>query len=324
MITNPELHVIFGSGPLGTAVMRELVKHGKPVRMVNRSGQAGVPVGVEVVRGDAYSMETTRALCQGATVVYQCAQPPYQQWAEKFPPLQAAILEGAASAGAKLIIGDNLYMYGEVNGKITEDLPYVATTRKGRARAAMTEAALTTHRSGKVRVAIGRGSNFFGPSVLGSTLGDRAFIPLLRGKTAQLVGNIDLPHTHTYIEDFGKALIVLGERDEALGQAWHVPNAEALTTRQLMTIAFEEAELPPKMSGMGRLMMAIGGLFIAEARETVEMMYEFEKPFVVDSGKFERAFGMKATPHRESIRRTLAWYRTHIGAAAPLAGHAVA
>jgi nucleoside-diphosphate-sugar epimerase len=245
-------------------------------------------------------------------VVYHCAKPPYHEWPQKFPPLQANILEAAASAGAKLIIGENLYMYGEVpNRPLTEDLPIAATTRKGRTRAQMAEAALAAHRNGKVQVAIGRGSDFFGPGVVESAMGERAFLPTLQGKAASLVGNIDLPHTYTFINDFGKALATLGERDEALGQVWHIPNAETLTTRQFMTIVFEEIGKPARMSGMGKLMMRIGGIFIVGARETVEMMYEFEKPFIVDSTKFERAFGERATPHREAIRQTIEWYREH-------------
>ena len=44
MNTNQELHVIFGAGPLGKWTARELVKLGRRVRMINRSGQvAGVP-----------------------------------------------------------------------------------------------------------------------------------------------------------------------------------------------------------------------------------------------------------------------------------------
>jgi hypothetical protein len=44
----------------------------------------------------------------------------------------------------------------------------------------------------------------------------------------------------------------------------------------------------------------------------MEMMYEFEKPFIVDSSKFERAFGMKATPMRAAIRETVHWYKNHM------------
>ncbi len=309
-----ELHVIFGSGPLGQAVMRELVQRGKQVRMVNRSGKASqnLPAGVQVMAGDAYNLDFTRRACQEASVVYQCAQPPYDEWTEKFPPLQASILEGASSAGAIFIVGENLYMYGEVSGPIHEGLPYSAQTCKGKVRAEMAEAVLVAHRSGKVRAASARGSDFYGPLVLDSTLGDRAIIPAMHGKSASLTGKLDLPHTYTYIDDFGKAMVILGERDEALGQAWHVPNPPTLTQRQLMSLFFEEIGKSPKMSGMGKLMMRMGGLFIPEARETVEMMYEFEQPFVVDHSKFRRAFGDIATPHQAGVKATVAWYREHL------------
>lgn len=308
-----QYHVIFGTGPLGLSVMRELVRRGKPVKMVNRSGKApqGVPAEVSVVAGDAFSLDFTRQACQGAGVVYQCAQPQYSEWQEKFPPLQNSILEGAASAGAKFIVGDNLYMYGEVAGLIHEGLPYAAHTRKGKTRAALAEAVLAAHQSGKVPAALGRGSDFYGPGVLDSTLGERAVLPALQGKPASLVGKLDLPHTYTYIEDFGRALVILGEREEALGQAWHVPNPPTLTQGELMTLFFNQIGKPPRMSGMGKLMMSIGGLFIPEARESVEMMYEFDKPFVVDHSKFTRAFGDHATPHIDAVRETIAWYRSH-------------
>ncbi len=126
MSNTNELHVIFGAGPLGKWTMRELVRLGKRVRVVNRSGEVkDAPAGVEVVRGDAYDPANTSLLTQGATAVYQCAQPAYHEWAEKFPPLQAAILQGAIANGAKLIVGDNLYTYGDPNGQtISEATPY--------------------------------------------------------------------------------------------------------------------------------------------------------------------------------------------------------
>jgi nucleoside-diphosphate-sugar epimerase len=144
--------------------------------------------------------------------------------------------------------------------------------------------------------------------VLDSSLGERAISPALQGKAASLVGRLDVPHTYTVIDDFGKALVVLGEREAALGQAWHVPNPPTLTQRELMTLFFEAIDQPPKMSGMGKIMMSFGGLFIPEARETAEMMYEFEKPFVVDHSKYARTFGDHATS-AEAVTQTLDWYR---------------
>lgn len=313
-MTTTTLHVVFGAGPLGRSVVNELVRRGKAVRVVSRSGKmAEAPQGVELVAGDLYTAGVVRELAQGAAVAYQCAQPHYWEWPQKFPPLQAAIIEGLTGSGTKLVIGENTYMYGDTNGQpLTENLPYAATTRKGQVRAAMSEAALAAHKAGKIPVAMGRGSDFFGPWVLDSGFGDRVFYPALAGKGASFGGKLDLPHTATYIEDFGRALVILGEREEALGRAWHVPSDRPqITQRQFAELVFAETGHPVKASGMGKTMMRIGGLFIPGARETVEMMYEFEKPFVVDSSQFERTFSVKATPIAQAVKATVAWYRAH-------------
>jgi nucleoside-diphosphate-sugar epimerase len=295
------------------ATAEALLRRGRSVRMVNRSGQAEAPAGVEVVRADLYDHASVRAVAAGATALYQCAQPGYAEWLEKFPPLQTAIIAGVAAVGAKLIVAENLYMYGQVDGPIREDLPYAAHTRKGRVRAQMAEQVAEAHRSGKLRTAAARGSDFYGPGVLGSTLGERVFLPALAGKAAQATGRLDLPHSYTYIGDFGETLAILGERDDALGRHWHVPNAAPVTQRELIGLIYAELGLAPKMSGVGRTMMALAGIFIPEARETVEMMYEFDRPFVVDSSRCEAAFGQRATPLAEGIRRTVSWYRAHHG-----------
>lgn len=311
-MTQSNLHVVFGTGPLGRSVVNELAGRGQAVRVVSRSGQmAEAPQGVELVAGDLYNAAVVRELTQGAAVAYQCAQPHYWEWPQKFPPLQAAIIEGLAGSGVKLVIGENMYMYGDTNSQpLAEDLPYAAHTRKGQVRAAMSEAALAAHKAGKVQIALGRGSDFFGPWALGSSHGERVFLPALAGKAASFGGKLDVPHTATYIEDFGRALVILGEREEALGQAWHVPNDRPqITQRQFAELVFAETGHPVKVSAMGRLMLQLGGLFIPVARESVEMLYEFEKPFVVNSSKFERAFGMKATPMAEAVKATVAWYR---------------
>ncbi|PZO37749.1 MAG: NAD-dependent dehydratase [Pseudanabaena frigida] len=309
-------HVVFGTGALGMAITHQLVQQGKQVRMVNRSKSVNLPQGVELVVGDASDRQFTEKVCQGAEVVYHCAGPKYRykSWVEEFPPLQQGILAGAIASGAKLIYGDSLYGYGKVKEPMREDMPYAATTNKGKMRAQLAETLMSAPRTGKARVAIARASDFYGEGVLNSVFGDRVFIPALQGKPAEAIGNLDLPHTYTYIGDFAKAMIILGEREEAIGQVWHVPNAPTVSTREMLNLLFEELELPAKINGMGKLMMRIGGVFIPEAAETLEMFYQFENPFVVDSSKFVKAFGDIATPHRDAIRNTIAWYRQHLQA----------
>jgi nucleoside-diphosphate-sugar epimerase len=310
MIPRNELHVIFGTGPVGLAVMRELDGQGKRVRLVNRSGTAAVPQNVEVVKGNAADQGSTRQVCQDATVVYNCVNAPYTDWATLLPPMQAAILQGAAAANAKLVVAENLYMYGPVSGSITEALPFHPTTRKGRVRAKMAEDLMAAHRAGTVRATSGRASDFYGPGAGSQGIfGDRIIPPLLAGKSVSVLGKLDMAHTYTYVPDFGKGLALLGMHDEALGEAWHIPNAPTLTTRQMLTLFFEEAHLPPRMGSVPDLLIRMLGLVNPTLREVAEMLYEFDKPFVVDSSKFVQAFGDIATSNHEAVRQTLEWYR---------------
>jgi nucleoside-diphosphate-sugar epimerase len=285
-------------------------KGGRRVRMVNRGGRASVPDGVEVVGGDATDETFAREASEGASVVYFALNPPYDKWPELFPPLQAGVLEGAASAGAKLVAMENLYMYGPTDGRpITEEMPYAPTTRKGRVRAIMSKELMEAHTSGKARVAIGRASDFFGPRVLASAAGEHVFGRAVEGKSAQVAGDPDQPHTYTYAPDVGKGLVILGEREEALGQAWHLPSPETVTTRRFVEMIFEELGKPARVQVAPKLVLRALGLFNPPLRETIEMLYEFEEPFVVDDSRFEREFGEQATPLRGAIRRTVRWYR---------------
>ncbi len=127
------LHVVFGTGPLGRWTADALVKKEITVRMINHSGKMeNPPPGVEIVASDAYDADRNIAITSGAAAIYQCAMPPYAEWAEKFPPLQRAILEAAVANKAKLVTGDNLYMYGLFNGRLREDSPVQPITKKGR------------------------------------------------------------------------------------------------------------------------------------------------------------------------------------------------
>jgi nucleoside-diphosphate-sugar epimerase len=310
MTDNVELHVIFGTGAVGMSVMEALVQRGRRrVLMVNRSGRASVPEGVEVIGGDATDETFAREASKGASVVYFALNPPYDKWPELFPPLQAGVLEAAASAGAKLIAMENLYMYGPTEGRpLTEDLPYAANTRKGRVRARMSEELIEAHTSGKVRVAIGRASDSFGPRVLVSAAGEQVFGRAVQGKSAQVAGDPDQPHTYTYVPDIGRGLVILGEREEALGQVWHLPSPETLTTRRFVELIFEEVGKPARIQAAPKIVLRAMGLFNPGIRETIEMLYEFEEPFVVDDSKFVEAFGEQATPLKEAIGETVRWY----------------
>ena len=307
-----ELHVIFGSGPAGRAVVQELLSKGKSVRLINRSGKANVVGGVEVVAGDAADLETTRRLCQGAAVVYSCAAPPYHQWPDLFPPLQNGILVGAAHAGAVLVSMENLYMYGSQGGKpIREDMSHDALTRKGITRTRMAEELMAAHESGRVRVISARASDFFGPGTLRSAMGDRVFYPALKGKKVQVLGDPELPHTQTYVPDIGRALVLLGEKEEAQGQVWHIPSPETVSLRKFIEMVFQESGHSSRIQAVPKGMVKFIGKFQPIMRELYEMLYMFEEPWTLDFTKFEQAFGFQATPLKTAIQQTADWFRAH-------------
>lgn len=306
-----DLHVVFGTGPLGLAVMRALRADGRRVRMINRSSKVRFDkdLATEVGGGDAADPRFAREVCEGASVVYHCVGLAYPRWRE-FPAIARGIVEGTAATGATLVYGDNLYMYGAVDRPMTEGLPETATTVKGRIRAEVAAFLLEAHRAGKVLVAIGRGSDFFGPHATDATmLGSRVFGRILAGKAAQVVGDPDRLHSYTYLDDFGQALVRLGQRPDAAGQTWHVPTASAISTRAIVAMIGEIAGQPARLSAAPGWMIGLGGLFNPLLREMREMLYEFDHDFVVDSSRFESTFGMQATPLRETLARTLAWFR---------------
>ena len=309
-----ELHVIFGTGPVGLTLAEELLARGRKVRIVNRSGKAAAPAGVEVRTADATDPDVVTELCRGAAVAYHCMNVPYAQQCEVIPRMQRAMIAGAGAAGAVLVVTDTLYMYGETHGKvITEDAPHAGTTRKGKMRAQVAADYLRAHREGGVKVALGRAADFFGPRVFNSSLGDRVFPPVLAGKAAQVVGDPGLPHSFSYMKDVARGLATLGERPEALGRDWLLPVAPAVSTREMVRRIGEAAGRPARVQAIPKLAIQAMGLFDPQMREFVEMLYQYTEPQIVDSRRFEKTFGWSATPLAEAIPATVAWFR---GAAA--------
>lgn len=305
--------VIFGTGPLGLSVMDELIGRGHThITLVNRTGRLGepLPAGVQVMAADATDPAQVAAVGQDAAVVFHCAQPGYTQWPTAFPPITNGIVQGVGRTRAKLVMGDNLYMYGPTAGRpVTEALPYAAQGHKGRVRGEMAQGVLQAHQAGQVRATLGRASDFYGPRVLDSALGDLVFAAALANKPINLLGDIDQPHTYTFIRDFARGLVTLGEQELALGQAWHVPSAPTMTTRQILAIVEQQVGHPLRLRVAGRRMVGVLGLFNPTIREFKELMYEWEEPYVVEHGRFAQAFGSHITPHEQAIAETLAWFK---------------
>ena len=309
------LHVVFGTGQVGSALAAHLAGLGIAVRAVSRHRAPALAGGTDWRAADVTDPEAAADAAKGASVVYQCVNAPYTQWPERFPPLQRGVLAAAERTGALLVVLENLYGYGPAGGRpMTEDLPLAATTVKGRTRAAMAAELLAAAEAGRVRLAIGRASDFFGPGVTqGSVFGERVFGNALAGRRADFIGNPDLPHTYSYVPDIAAGLATLGTDARAAGQVWHLPGPQTVTTRAFLDMVAREAGHPVGIRSVPKLALRALGLVNPMLRELPEMAYEFDQPFILDTSKYQTAFGAAGTPLAEAIAATITWYRTRPG-----------
>lgn len=311
MTTTQDLHVVFGArSAVGTAVIHELRTLGRHVRAISRQPWPTIEPGIELLIGEVTDEHFTHQACRGAAVVYHCINPRSTTWEALFPLLFERIMHGAAAAGAKLIVADDASAYGKVQGRIIEDLAYRPTSHKGTIRAQLATTLMRAHRDGTIWAAIGRAAEIYGPGVIHSVAGENLFRRILDGKRGMWFGSLDAPHSLTFVTDFARGLVTLGEHEDAPGHIWHIPGAPAITGRQFLSLIFDEIGTRPRIDTYNRPMLTILGFISSHIHDIVETLYQFEAPFVLDTSKYQRTFGSgPVTPHAEAIRQTIAWFR---------------
>jgi nucleoside-diphosphate-sugar epimerase len=291
-----ETQVVFGAaGALGAVVVRRLTAEDKPVRIVVRDVERArkvLPPSADIVTGDATDAESVPTACRNASIIYHCVNVPYSKWMAVMPTVTDNILMGARDAKARLVFPGNVYGYGPFQTiPATEDHPLAATSKKGLLRITLERKLMDAHRSGDIRLVIPRFPDYYGPNVTNKLVAP-IFEAALAGKKASWLGELDVPHDLVYIDDAAAACVLLGATESAYGQAWHVPGAGPITGRQFIEMAFKAAGKKPKISVMGRGFFRFFGLLVPDAREMLELLYEFEKPLVLDGSKFARARGL--------------------------------
>lgn len=307
---HPELHVVLGAtGGIGSAITRELVARGLPTRAVSRNGSS-IEGNAEAVAADVSDPEEARRAVEGASVVYHAAQPAYHRWVQEFPAMNRSVMEAVGSVGARLVYTDNLYLYGPTADARTEETPPRATDKKGVLRAKLASELLVAHERGELSVVIGRLPDYFGPGGLGSATGELFFDAAVRGKTVRWLGDLDSPHALAYLPDAGRAFVTLGTAEAALGRVWHLPIVGSPTGRELAAATSRALGRQVKVSATGKTMLRLVGLFDPAVRETAEMLYQWEQPFLVSDDAFQQVLGpQEPTPLDEAVAATVEWFK---------------
>lgn len=313
----PETHVVLGAGPAGTTLARHLadVGHRVRVRIVDRSG-VGLGHGIEHRTADLSDPDQARVATEGAAVVYHCVNVGYHLQVEVMPGIGRAIADAAAHHGARLVVLDTLYPYGESDGgAITEHTPWSATSRKGRMRAELDSYYLDRHGAGDLWVTLGRSADFFGPRVLTSTLAGAFFPAALTGEPVLAFGDTSLPHSYSFVPDVAAGLATLGTAtQEAGGRVWHLPTVPAVSTQEIHRIVSQILGRPLNVHTLPEA-KPYGPFDAAFMDEYAEMFYQHLIPQNMISTPFERAFEQSPTPLRQALTETIQWYGDFLSAA---------
>ncbi len=299
------LQVVVGAGGVtGRRVVAQLHAAGYRVRAVTRDGRdVGTP-GAERAAADARDGAALTAVCRDATAVHHCVLPALDRWTSDLPVVTDALLHAASRVGARLVHADDTWMYGRVDGPMTEDTPWRPVIPRGVLRAWIAERVLSAAAAGRLQVSTVRAGELYGPGVRSLVAGN-VFLPALRGWPVQWFGDPDLPLTPTSVDDFAATMAAAGTRDTSDAGVWHVPHPAATSGRALAAEACRQAGTRLRLVSHGSARIRLLGRVHPLARDVAEMAYQFEQPFVVDGSRAARAFGLTPTPYEVGVRRTL-------------------
>lgn len=300
--------ILGAGGAIGNHLAKLLAARQQPFRLVGRSPKP-TPGATELVAADLTDREQTIRAVAGSSIVHLLVGLEYnlRVWREMWPRIMSNTIEACTRAGAKLVFFDNVYMYGKVTGPMTEETPFNPSSAKGEVRAQIATMLIDEWKSRRLTAMIARAADFYGPDTRTGVPNVLVFDPFANGKTASWLVNDRVPHSYTYTPDAARALVELTGQTTAWNQTWHVPTApDPLTGKAFITQAAAAFGVPPKYRVLGRPMIRLVGAFQPYVRESYEMLYQSDSPYLFDSSKYAREFGFGGTPYAAGIKETAA------------------
>lgn len=304
------MHTILGAGGTVSNELTPILLASKEnVRLVSRKAK---PVqGATSVAADITDYQQTLNAVKGSSVVYLLAGLQYNinVWKTAWPKIMSNVINACKEAKSKLIFFDNVYMYGKVDGAMTEQTPFNPCSKKGEVRAAIATTLLNEIKAGNIQAMIARSADFYGPVGFTTSVPNMlVFQNMKKNKTAQWLANAKVQHSFTYVPDAAKALYILAKDEKAYGQTWHLPTADnPLTGEEFIKHAAADMKASENYTVLRKWLMQLIGVFNKPIKESVEMLYQSEFPYIFDSSKFNRAYNFLPTSYEEGIKETAIW-----------------
>jgi nucleoside-diphosphate-sugar epimerase len=299
------MHTILGAGgAVANAITRELSNHNETIRLVSRKPISNTNKNVSWKKADLLNYAELLEASRGSSVIYLTAGLVYDKniWQQQWPVIMQNVINVAKETQARLIFFDNVYMYGLVDGPMTETTPYNPCSAKGEVRAGIATKLMEEAKAGNIKASIARAADFYGTENKNSFLDMMVLDNYSKKKSAQWLGNPKKLHNFSYIPDMGKGVYILGQNPESDNQIWHMPTAQALPGKQFIEMAARIYKVDPKYFAINKFLLWSYGLFSKVVMGTVEMYYQYNHDYVFNSSKFENAFNFKPTSYEEGIK----------------------
>jgi nucleoside-diphosphate-sugar epimerase len=299
------MHTILGAGgPTANALTKTLMDNNEVVRLVSRRPSKIKAANVSWRKADLLVYSEILEASKGSTVIYMCAGLVYDKeiWKVQWPVIIQNLIDVSKELQCRLIFFDNVYMYGLVNGPMTEETPYNPGSVKGEVRARVATQLMEEVKAGNIRASIARAADFYGTDSMNSFLDMMVLDKFAKKQRAQWIGKASTLHNFTFIPDTGTSLYRLGQDPGTDNQIWHLPTAPPLRGIEFIQMAAAVYGVPPKFFGISKFMLQLIGLFNKAVAGTVEMYYQYDHDYIFDSSKFENALQIKPTPYLEGIR----------------------
>lgn len=301
------MNTILGAGgATANALTKELLFNNpaENIRLVSRRPLKTTGANVTWKKADLLNYNEVLAAVKGSTLIYMCAGLVYDKkiWQQQWPVVMQNLINASKETQARLIFFDNVYMYGLVKGPMLETTPYNPVSIKGEVRARIATQLMDEVKAGNVQATIARAADFYGTDSMNSFLDMMVLDKYAKKQSAQWVGDPKVLHNFTYIPDTGKALYLLGKNADSGNQIWHLPTAAPISGKDFITLTADIYGVKPAYSSVNKLMLQMVGLFKKVVAGTVEMYYQFDHDYNLDSSKFENAFNVKPTSYKEGVK----------------------
>jgi nucleoside-diphosphate-sugar epimerase len=303
--------ILGAGGAIGSELVKELAARNEAIRLVSRNPKL-VPGAAEAVAADLSNLDDTVKAVTGSRIAFLLVGLKYdiKVWRELWPRIMCNTIEAAKRANAKLVFFDNVYMYGKVDGPMTEETPFRPCSKKGEIRAQIATMLLNEMKAGNLMALIARSADFYGPRARTGIPNVLVFDKLAKGAKASWLVNDSVKHSFTFTPDAARSLVLLADNESAWNQTWHVPTApDPPTGKQFIELAAKEFGTKTKYRVLTRPMLWMAGWFDTTVRELYEMLYQYEFDYVFDSTKFMKAFHFQPTSYPASVHRTSQAYR---------------